>query len=922
MPLKTERDHTLADRPDGRDEREGGADPSRVRTRLKRLESERQARQRLQARPVAGHEVPTSEPCGAFAPIVNGVYLGERCGSSDRQLEILRRVVALASGEMALRGANTGLPNGFGIERLYVPPTTDLSLPDWPDASALAAAGWLAVPEDGAGAHPVRARRLTALEAISLRRSQAIVGAPGAGKSVLLDFVAHALATGDRDALPDWPESEWNSLPVLLRLRDLAAWVAAQPSGIHASGSLVWGFIGYDLAGRNLTFCLDTLRAAVSEGRAVMLWDGLDEIPAPVLPLVQDSLLDFRRRAPRCRYVVTSRMPPYGEPDRRLPESDFPVAKLLPFDAERIDRFVLDWFAEVVSCARLVEAEAELQADAFREALRGARASSLAGNPLHLALMALVYSHRGIVPESRARLFEASVEVLLTRMDAGGARVGEVLRELRPTGFEFPHRTFREYLAGCRLAHSAGFAQEAGELADERAQWREPILHGAGLLTHDRSDIDRSIELVERLCSGMSNPDDAGWRRIWLAGEVALELGASRARDSERGVRAIERVRNRLAALVESGRLHPEERAAAASVLGRLGDVRFRCRGFRLPIRYRGEREKPLGLVSVKPGSFPMGSPDAADGVSPDELGNPGPVRLSYRFRISRYPVTVDQFRVFVDACGYERQEWWTRLGWAWCQGQPRRAPEDWTAQTAEPNRPVVGVTWYEAEAFARWLDRSMRESKTAMPTGYGLRLPTEAEWELAARGPEGRRYPWGDRFQDGFANVRGCLGCPSPVGLYSQGATPEGVHDLAGNVWEWTLSQDRPYPYRPRDRRNDPDAEAPRILRGGSFAEDPVRARALARARAAMEAAAGDIGFRLVLSLCDSRVAKEDPGPSRLECPVQSPPLDRLECREGLQPGLGEVHQGPGVVEAQAQPGRAQDGLGGDPGLVDVFVG
>jgi formylglycine-generating enzyme required for sulfatase activity len=430
-----------------------------------------------------------------------------------------------------------------------------------------------------------------------------------------------------------------------------------------------------------------------------------------------------------------------------------------------------------------------------------------------------------------------------------------LLCEERPAVYDFPHRAIREYLAGCALAHAPDFAQQVAGRVHDQTYWRETILHAVGFLVHSQREVARPLDLIECLCPPDADMSDALWRRVWLAGEVAIAVGYGRAADTPPGARSVQRVRHRLAALVESGALHLGERAAAAAVLARLGDPRFEHRGFQLPARYHGEHERALGMVSIKPGRIVLGcSPDVA-GVLPNELGGDVPVALDYAFWIGRYPVTVGQFRVFVAARGYERREWWSELGWAWCHGQRRKEPEGWIRQRAETNRPVVGVTWFEAVAYAAWLDTMFRKRRTSLPAGYGLRLPTEAEWALTARGTQGRVYPWGDRFGDGRANCLGSLGEPSAVGLFPLGATPEGVADMGGNVWEWTLSRDRPYPYQVGDGRNDADAEGARILRGGSFDAGPLRSRTTARARAAIRETARDLGFRLVLSLSDEAV-------------------------------------------------------------------
>jgi formylglycine-generating enzyme required for sulfatase activity len=164
------------------------------------------------------------------------------------------------------------------------------------------------------------------------------------------------------------------------------------------------------------------------------------------------------------------------------------------------------------------------------------------------------------------------------------------------------------------------------------------------------------------------------------------------------------------------------------------------------------------------------------------------------------------------------------------------RVPDAWSDQLRHPNRPVVGVSWYEAEAFCRWA---------------GGRLPTEAEWEFAARGAAGRHYPWGGEEPDaGRANFSMHVGHPTPVGIYPLGGTPEGIRDLAGNVWEWCGDWLGYYSEAHRANPNGPESGEGRVLRGGSYGDTAgVLLCATYRHGARPEDRNGSIGFRLVWS-------------------------------------------------------------------------
>jgi formylglycine-generating enzyme required for sulfatase activity len=195
-------------------------------------------------------------------------------------------------------------------------------------------------------------------------------------------------------------------------------------------------------------------------------------------------------------------------------------------------------------------------------------------------------------------------------------------------------------------------------------------------------------------------------------------------------------------------------------------------------------------------------------------------------YAIGKVPVTVGQYRAFLDAGGSRERRWWTEAGWAWHKAEKRVEPRHWQDKkwTGDDRQPVVGVTWYEAYAYCAWL---------AEATGRPYRLPTEAEWERAARGTDGRFYPWGNEYIQGYANIdEKASGVPggiylertTPVGSYPQGASPYGALDMAGNVWEWCASKwANPYVH-PED--NDPEGDDPRVLRGGSWYYSENRAR------------------------------------------------------------------------------------------------
>ena len=201
-----------------------------------------------------------------------------------------------------------------------------------------------------------------------------------------------------------------------------------------------------------------------------------------------------------------------------------------------------------------------------------------------------------------------------------------------------------------------------------------------------------------------------------------------------------------------------------------------------------------LLLIRVPAGEFLMGSVMSRDKDARDNELPPHKVQVP-DFHIGKYPVTNIQYRAFVRATGHRAPDHWER----------GKIPED------KDNHPVVNVSWHDAVDFCDWL---IHETKQP------FRLPTEAEWEKAARGTEGRIYPWGDEPPDeGRCNFGKNVGDTTTIGRYSpQGDSPHGCADMAGNVSEWCQSLHEPYPYQAEDGREDSEAKDSRVLRGGSW--------------------------------------------------------------------------------------------------------
>lgn len=250
---------------------------------------------------------------------------------------------------------------------------------------------------------------------------------------------------------------------------------------------------------------------------------------------------------------------------------------------------------------------------------------------------------------------------------------------------------------------------------------------------------------------------------------------------------------------------------------------------------------QPFEWCEIPAGPFLMGSDRSKDELANDREPDLHELTLN-AFYMAKYPVTYAQYEVFVNGDGYTNRDYWTEAGWSW--KADKLHPEIYwnDSKWHIPDHPVVGVTWYEAYAFTQWLSNKV---------GYTVHLPTEAEWEKAARGADGRIYPYGDKFDPTKANVHETgLGKTSPVTQFPNGASPYGVMDISGNVWEWCLSNwSNPYSHH---LFKDVDIENTniRLVRGGSWYYSYQSSRVACRNFNLPYLRYYDIGFRLARSL------------------------------------------------------------------------
>ncbi|MFZ1505559.1 MAG: SUMF1/EgtB/PvdO family nonheme iron enzyme [Anaerolineae bacterium] len=680
---------------------------------------------------------------------------------------------------------------------------------------------------------------LGVLEAIGQHRQLVILGDPGSGKSTLTRRLAAGLAAVVRDDLAE-SERDWATaltgafnhwlLPVRIVL---SRWAAHLPQGdrgcaddliaeclrlLKASGSLE--------GPRQKEHFLARLMAAPPT--ALLLLDGLDEVAdAGQRRRVLDAVQHFVTHYPQVPLLVTCRQRPYHDGEHyRLP---LPAVELAPLSRPAVGQFLQRWHDELTWAgfyqpAAAATAQRRLLGaldDPEREELR-----EMAGTPLLLTMMARVNYERGL-PESRAALYEEFVRKLLwewerTKLDDQGQPTGleillhqagvstvsleRALNELAYTVhggtdrrgavdipratlrdalegihkgddaaraawaanvlklmddrsglinaveqnrlYRFSHRTFQEYLAARWLA-TGDFVDNFKQKLDQE-QWQEAIFLALGCQVSVLGRYEDALEVIDELLPAAPN-SRTDWRRVLVLGEAYTRLlGPQRAREVKK-----DKLRERVMTDV------PARLTAAMHAAG-------------LPARQRLQAGLLLDALGVEPPGLD------------DFVAAPG-----WGFAIGRYPVTNKQYRRFTAAGGYateNEQGWWSK------EGQEHKRQYGWTEprfwddfRFNHDSQPVVGVSWVEANAYCAWLTAHLR-GQGLISGGQALRLPTQAEWEQAARSTDGRAYPWGPTFDAARANTqKSSLRQTTPVWMYPDGQTQEGVWDIAGNVWEWT---------------------------------------------------------------------------------------------------------------------------------------
>lgn len=672
-----------------------------------------------------------------------------------------------------------------------------------------------------------------------------ISGQAGSGKTTLLKYLAYTIVN-------DINKAGLNGfLPVLVFLRDLQHMKKKPTNYVSGTGLAEEILSDYFEATKN-GLTVELVRAYCKEKRAVFLIDGLDEIKPELRKIVVESLATLRTDYYCNKMALSGRS--HGIDAAVNNQFGEKRVEINSLNLAQVELFIGKWYR----FDHELQAKGKTPSVILGEIKDHPNVEELITTPLMLTAVCILYHYDKKLPEQRADLYEKVISNLIYKRFSNPTEVLRFLMELacevhtakqrklnrnfdayeigfdkslalrvmeavierqkeekqpqyedrlitefdkieqncgllRLEGgqFRFWHLTFQEFLMARKIAmFERDHARVINEKYWDNDWYKEMIELFIGYLSNTANAI--AIGIVEDKLRSQDSSPFRNWR---LACNCLLDI-----HPGMRGSEVVKLAQERLCSIFEQKlEQDPKILTEAGEILGWLGDP-------------RDLKE----FVKIEGGKYDLEGLDMVNITT---------------FEICKYPVTNQWYKEFVDSEGYEKSEYWSLHGQEWLKQQQERFPLYWHERTWKcPNSPVVGVSWYEADAFCRWLTKTRKD-------GYVYCLPDEKEWQAAAAGFDKREYPW-DKGWDRMRCNNGEIGLrkTSPVGIFKKGDTPEGVSDMAGNVWEWTDSW-----Y---------EKEKSRVVRGGSWIVEGLDCRCADRYFFDPDGRYDVIGFRCARTL------------------------------------------------------------------------
>jgi formylglycine-generating enzyme required for sulfatase activity/energy-coupling factor transporter ATP-binding protein EcfA2 len=692
-------------------------------------------------------------------------------------------------------------------------------------------------------------------------RALLIEGQAGCGKSTVLKHLAYSLSPVSE--IPPASTDLAGYLPVLVLLKDLQAYCESDIGKLDRPCAPGDGMVEWYLKNRAAgKLEPGTLKAFAKCGRLLLLVDGLDEIDRPLRDYAVNSLAELTLDHPENKIVLAGR--PHGldgAPHGLYAKFRTSVEEL---SKEQIERFIRQWFGYIYPGTEGVgKTRSE---DLLADIKEHPAIDALTVNPLMLTAICLLYHDEKELPNQRAELLKKFIDNMLWRRFPKEAeavldrlkglahemqlkRVREVDQEtavklMSRTADKLPNETPRQFNRRMKELFKH-IEPRCGLLINQKGQtgfWHlvfQEFLTAQQLMdiSEDKKaaiavfwDDERFKEVIELYVSYLSidnkltannivqevvqKDDQSPYRRWRLAARAMMDFHQSR-----RNLDVLHKVEKRLKQIIQKP-LEPATLMDAGETLGWLGD----------------DREMET-YAPIAGGQYDL-----------EKIGK----RTMQPFELGRYPVTNRAFERFVNDRGYDSEALWTRQGKLWLRDRKPRQPNTWPDRKYRcPNQPVTGVCWYEAAAYCAWLSENDPKHRYF--------LPSADQWQAAAAGKEKREYPWGDESPTGRCNIdESKIGRPSPVGIFASGRTPgaedAAIHDLAGNVWEWTCTNHKTGKTA-EDFKYDKDWDAMRKeglshLMGGSWYDEAQFARCANRSLNYPADRDDAIGFRCARTL------------------------------------------------------------------------